>query len=266
MGMHVFRKGAIFIMYDIQKANMWKRISAYIFDAILTVIAAVGAAFVLSLLFGYGSQADKRDALRVQYETNYGVEFDITQTEYEGFSEEEKKNFDDAYLAFITDPQVNRLDILLINITLSITALGVLAAFVLFELIIPIRLGHGRTLGKKIFGIAVVRTDCVRMTSLQLLVRTILGKYTIETMLPIMLVLMFLFGFTPLVCITGIALILLLQLIFIFTTRMHTPIHDMISGTVTVDMASQMIFESTEDMIEYRKRIHADEVRQSEYR
>ena len=41
------------MIYDVQKAGIGKRISAYIFDLILLVIAATGVAFLLSVLFQY---------------------------------------------------------------------------------------------------------------------------------------------------------------------------------------------------------------------
>ena len=42
---------------DLQKASLWKRISAYIFDVILLVTVAVGVAFLLSTLFRYARGA-----------------------------------------------------------------------------------------------------------------------------------------------------------------------------------------------------------------
>ena len=53
---------------DLQKASLWKRISAYIFDVILLVTVAVGVAFLLSTLFKYDSYAQKRAELRQAYE------------------------------------------------------------------------------------------------------------------------------------------------------------------------------------------------------
>ena len=41
------------MVYDLQKAGLWKRIAAWMFDGILTGILAVGFGFVLSLVLGY---------------------------------------------------------------------------------------------------------------------------------------------------------------------------------------------------------------------
>lgn len=255
------------MIYDIQKASMWKRISAYIFDTILLSILAVGVAFILSVILGYDTHVAEREAMREKYETEYGVSFDITQEEMDEMSEEEKKQYDDAYNAFATDPEVNSKDVLIINLTLIITSFGILAAYLILELLIPLKLKNGQTLGKKIFGIAVMRVDGVRIMPTQLFIRTILGKYTLETMLPILLLALLIFNPSwALLSLVGVAMLVLIQLGLIVFTRLKTPIHDMISATVTVDMASQMIFDSAEELTEYKKKLHSDSVKNAEYR
>ena len=45
-------------MYDLQKANMWKRISAGLFDFILICILSVGIAALLSFVLKYDGYYD----------------------------------------------------------------------------------------------------------------------------------------------------------------------------------------------------------------
>ena len=165
-------------MGELQKPGMWKRISAYIFDAILLVTVAVGVAFLLSVLFRYDAHTAEREALRQSYEREYGVSFDIEAENYEKLTDAEREVLDGAYAAFATDPEVNRIDVLLINLTLLITTFSVLVPFLILEVWIPLAFGHGRTLGKKIFGIAIVRVDCVRISRFQLFVRAILSFWS----------------------------------------------------------------------------------------
>lgn len=254
------------MIYDIQKASMWKRISAFIFDTILLSIIAVGAAFILSVVLGYDAHVSEREVMRKKYEKEYGVSFDITQDEYEELSEDEQKYLDDAYYAFATDPEVNRKDILLTNLAMMITSFGFLTAYLILEFLIPLKLKNGQTLGKKIFGIAVMRVDGVRITPAQLFIRAVLGKYTLETMLPVLLFILFIFSSYNATFLLGIAIIALIQLGLTIFTRLKTPIHDIISGTVTVDMASQLIFDSVEELTEYKKKLHNDSVKNAEYR
>lgn len=250
------------MMYDIQKANMWKRISACIVDFIFLVIIAVGVASLLSMAFGYDKHEAVRDELRAAYEQSYGISFD----EYDTLSDEQKELYSIAYEAFLSDPEVNELDTLIINITVMIISLSFLAAYILFEICIPLLFGNGQTLGKKVFGIGVIREDCVKISLFQLIVRTVLGKFAVETMLPIFLVLMLLFNFMPLFCLIGLAAIFVIQVVMTLCTKLHTPIHDRISGCVAIDIGSQMIFDSREALLEFIKHQQAEAAERAEYR
>lgn len=243
---------------DLQRASMWKRISAYLFDAILLVTVAVGVAFLLSVLFRYDAHTAERELVRQDYERTHGVTFDIEAEEYAKLTEEERARIDTAYAAFAADPEVGRIDMLIINLTLIITTFSVLIPFLLLEVWIPILLGHGRTLGKKIFGIGVMRVDCVRISRFQLFVRAILGKYTLETMLPLFLILLFLLNVMPAAAVLGLVILTVLQLGMMLLSQHHAPIHDVISGTVAVDFASQMIFDTPEEALAYTKKMHAE--------
>ena len=61
----------------------------------------------------------------------------------------------------------------------------------------------------------------------------------------------------------GTLLILGLALVngclFLFTYA-HTPIHDLLAGTVTVDLPSQRIFDTREDMIAFKEKLAAEKV------
>ena len=251
---------------DLQKASLWKRISAYIFDAILLVTVAVGVAFLLSVIFRYDAHTQKRVELRRAYESEYGVSFDIAQEDYEKLSDDERKRIDDAYALFATDPEVRGVDSLIINLSLLIVVFGLLVPFIGLELLVPIAFGHGRTLGKKIFGVGVMQTDGVKISNFQLFARAILGKYTLETMLPIFLLLLLLLNVMPVAALFGLAVLAFVQVAVVMFSQQHGPIHDVISGTVAVDFASQMIFDTPEQALEYTKKLHAQAAERAEYR
>ena len=110
-----------------------------------------------------------------------------------------------------------------------------------------------------------MRCNGVKLSGPVLFVRAILGKYTIETMIPVALIAMILLGNLGVVGTVVLLAILLLQIVLFCVTKNHYVIHELLSDTVSVDMASQMIFESEAEMIEYKKRIHADEAARSPY-
>ena len=251
--------------YDIQKASITKRISAFLFDSILTGIVIVAVALLLSWLLGYdGYDADLKEAYDT-YEKQYGINFEITQEEYLALSEDERADYDDAYAALIADTDAMYNYNMVINLTLLMITGGVLLGIMMIEFVVPMLLGNGQTLGKKIFGIALVRQDGVKLNAMQLFTRTVLGKFTIETMLPVYMLILNFFNAIGRIGLIVIACIGLLQLILLVVTRNNQLLHDLLAGTVAVDMASQMIFKTTDDLIAYQKRVAAEKATRQPY-
>ena len=252
-------------MSDLQKASLWKRMSAYLFDIIILAIVSIGAASALSAAFGYDGYSEKMTQYYEQYEEQYGVDFDISAEDFEKLTEEEKNKYHEADDAMNNDGEVIKAYRMMFNLSILIVSLGLFIGFFILEFIIPAFLGNGQTLGKKIFGVAVMRTNSVKITTPILFIRAILGKYTIETMVPAFLLFMIFFGVLGFVGMLVIFAILLLNLILVFATRTSSTIHDLLSDSVVVDMASQRIFDSYDSMIEYKKKLHAEAVAKEDY-
>ena len=243
---------------DIQKASLWKRIAAWMFDFILTGILAVGVGVLLSAVLGYDGYSEQLSSLYARYETEYGVVFQIPQEEYNAMTEAARQNYDNAYRALVADSEVIYVYNMVMNLTLIITTLGILFGSLITEFVLPLVLGNGQTVGKKIFGICLMRVDCVRINTMQLFVRAVLGKYTIETMIPVYLALMIFFGtvgsFGTLLLL-GFAFV---QILVLGVTRNRSALHDLLAGTVAVDFSSQKIFADTEALIAYKKQAAAE--------
>ena len=223
---------------DLQKASLSKRIAAGILDAMLLCVLAVGFMSLLFNLLGYNDHSAALKQHYERYETQYGISFDISEAEYKELPEDQQKNFDAAYQALINDDDVLYTYNLLINLTLLITTFGILLA---------------------------MRTDGVQITPLQLFIRTVLGKFTVETMIPVYIIIMVLFNSIGIFG-TGVLLILLLaQAVSMIVTRTNSMLHDLIGGTVAVDIASQKIFRSTDDLIDYQKKIAAERATRQDY-
>ncbi len=253
------------MIFDLQKASALKRISAFILDAILICIVATGFAFAVSQITDYDGHCDRLGAYYSEYETEYGVKFRVTEEERAAFSDEENEKYKKAYEALIADKDAMREYSAVFNLTLTITSVGILLAFLSMEFIVPLALKNGQTVGKKVFGIGVMRTDGVRMNTVMLFVRTFLGKFTLETMIPVLIIIMIFFNGIGIIGLIVLGAELLLQMILFSVTRTRSLIHDLLAGTVVVDMASQMIFDSESEMIEYRKRVSAEKAARSPY-
>ena len=253
------------MIYDLQKATMWKRASAFLFDFIILLVAIVGMAVILSGVVGYDKHYQNTMAGYEKYEQQYGVDFSTTSDEYSAMSKEEQTLLDTAYMALWNDGEFVAAYEMLFNLSFIIITFGILLAYLILEFVVPILLGNGQTLGKKIFGIGVMRTDGVKVVPPLMFIRTILGKFTLETMIPVYIAIMYLFGLIGTLGVVIIGLILLVQLILMVTTKTNSPIHDVLAKTVTVDLASQMIFESEEELIAYKEKVHAEQVARQTY-
>ena len=177
----------------------------------------------------------------------------------------QRENYKAAYDALVADDAAMDAYNMVINLSLLSATFGILLAIVILELILPLILKNGQTVGKKCFALGVVRVDGVKVTPLQMFVRTILGKYTVETMLPVYLFLMAFWGTAGAWVIWAILGLLAVQLICVAVTKKRSAIHDLMAGTVVVDIASQKVFDSTEDLLAYVKRIHAEEAQRQDY-
>ncbi len=134
-------------------------------------------------------------------------------------------------------------------------AISAFLGFLLLEFLIPLLLGNGQTLGKKIFGIAVIKINGVKISTFQLFVRSLLVKYTLETMVPGLLAFMILYNVFGLGLVgTAIILGLLIsQVILYIKTETNSLIHDIVAVTVCVDIHSQMIFNTEDELIAYKE-------------
>lgn len=253
------------MIYDLQKASLGKRISAALFDFIILGTLVTALACVLSIAFGYDKYNETVQNAYDKYAEEYGISFELTQEEWNSLTEAELANYEAATKALQNDKEAMRAYNMLFNMMMMILSFSIFGGYLILEFFVPNWLGNGQTLGKKIFGIGVMRVDGVKVVPQLMFIRTILGKYTIETMIPVLLIIMIMFGAIGLLGTIIIGLILLMQIILMITTHTNSMIHDVLAKTVTVDIASQMIFDSEEAMIEYKTKKHAQEAANQTY-
>ena len=251
------------MVVDLQKADVWKRFAAWLLDAMLMCVAVVGVGFLLSALLGY-------DGHYQQYQTRldyYMEHYELRDVDLNApATEQEAKRLEEAALAMQKDQEIMRLGNLLPNLMLIIVTFSILVTMILLEVLVPIWLKNGQTIGKKMFAVGVVRVDSVKLSTFQLFARSILGKFTIETMIPVYVAVMALFGrmsLAGLILVGGLAVI---QVVCLIVTNANCAIHDLLAGTIVVDISSQQVFGSSEELIEYTKRIHAEQAAREEYK
>ncbi len=243
---------------------MWKRIAAALLDFFLLIIVASAVIILLMAVFNINGQSEGFQSRCDEFEQIYGTDFDMSGEDYAALDEAGKKTYDDAAAALSADEQANYYFSMIINLTLLSVTLGLFFGYLVTEFILPLVLKNGQTLGKKAFGIAVMREDGVRISAVQLFARTVLGKFTIETMVPVFILIMLYFDLMGIVGIAVLLGIAILQLVLLIVNKTRTPIHDLLAHTVAVDLQSQMIFDTPEELLEYKQARHAEAVERSE--
>ena len=251
--------------FELQRADFWKRISAFLFDIIIFGILLMGVATAMSAILDYDKYLDIVEQVEMEYVERYGINPDITDEEFAALTDEEKEPYLECDRKRQQDERLIIAYNILIDFAVAIISVSILVASVVLELVVPIFLKNGQTLGKKIFGLAVIHTNGVRLRGQAHFIRSIIGKCAMETMIPAYLILMVLFGNLGIVGAAVLGLILILQIAVIASTKTRSAIHDLISDTVVVDFQSQMIFENADELIAYKTRLHEEEVNKKEY-
>ena len=234
-------------MTDIQKAPLLKRFSAFLLDFILLVIFATGVAALMSVIIDFGKYNDKLDETKREC-IEAGIDMDhLDMKSYKSLTDEQKATYA-KYEGALEN---------WFNLILLIVSLSFFFAYFVMEFLLPLLVfKNGRTVGKKVFGIGVMHTTGVKISTFGLFARTILGKYTIETMGPIIILMVsFFMSVGPVPFLVLIALTVF-QIILFFASKTFSFIHDAISTTVAVDMATQLIFDSYDEKLDYIEQQH----------
>ena len=251
--------------FDIQRASLLKRFSAFLLDFIVITILSTLFIYLISLVTHFDYYNTQLTSSYSRYESEYGITFSISQEEYEGYSDEERGRYDEAYNTLIGDREAMDNYQRVMTLTLLSLSLGIFLAVFTSEFLIPLFLKNGVTVGKKIFGLSVMRKGGWKINSLSLFIRAILGKYTIEIMVPVLLILMILFNMIGIAGTIVIIGILVTNFLLVMTRYEHQAIHDILSDTVVVDWASQKIYDSEEDVIEAKKERAKEEAERADY-
>jgi len=248
------------VIYDIQQASILKRISAFILDIILLATVAVGIIFLAVKILDVDSHQQALQDKYDYYEETYNVKFDLTQEEIDALSEEERAHYDEVEEILQHDEELIKEYNLVINLTLISIVIGVLIAVLILEFIIPLIFKNGQTIGKKVFAIIVAKSNSVKISNIQLFVRTIFGKFLIELMIPIYIIVALFFGSAGRFWLFFLFGLALLQIILLAVTKNHTVIHDAISFCVVCDKQTQKLFASEDELIKYKEKVHSEEV------
>ena len=252
---------------DIQKATIWKRLAAWILDVILLAVLATGVMWGMSALLKYDTYLEQMESAQKQYIQQYDLTEEELNTPAEELSEEKRAIIAQLEMNLAEDPVVMNAWNMILTLSVLIITVSLLVATVILNFVLPLLFKHGRTVGKLAMGLGVIRQDGVKISTFQLFVRTLLGQFTLETMIPVYIVMMvFLFYvMNALIGIGALAALGLGQLICLIATKNNAALHDLMACTTVVDLSSQKVFNSSEELLEYTKRAHAAHAADQKY-
>ena len=261
------------MIYDLQKGSLLKRASAFLLDGILLVILATGFAFALSAIFQYNKVSQQYSDGMDYYAAKYQIDFDsvVSQEPYEALDEAQRANYDKAIEAMNNDADlVHALNTLVVMIV-AIVSLAVFLAYAVIEYMFPMIFKNGQTVGKKVFGLGVMRTNGVKIGPVALFIRTFFGKYIVETMIPVLIAMMLIFHAIGIMGSTGlmgplfVLGLFILEVVMVAVTKTNSMLHDKLADCVVVDLESQKIFDDEQSMVEYKANIAAQNAQKSVY-
>ena len=275
-------------MFEPKKIGIVKRASALLLDAILLIVLTTGFMYIISLICNFDREQeiylqasseweefteDYGEAIAGYFGCTFEKEGDVRVMRKDGeehsfievinqfanlngeidYDKPNAEKVAEAYNVYqtLTLTPIGKLyaqNNYLFSLLFMMVSLGILLAYLCLEFILPIIFKNGQTVGKKVFGIGVVRSNCVKINILSLFARTFVGKFAIETMFPILLIFLFFIGSIGWLALVLFAAIVILNVALFFATKNRTPIHDLLAYTVVVDVRLQEIFQSEEEL------------------
>ena len=216
----------------LQKAPFFKRLLALMLDWMFIVILIFTCVMPMALVLKVGEYSENFDRYYTKYEKQYGVKFDLTEEQFNAMTEEELKLYEEAYNALTSDEEANAAHDALFKRMLGSIELSILAAYLVMDVLFPLMLKNGQTLGKRVFGLAVLRSAGEPASMLTILSRTVIGKFTIQTAIPALVICSILMGSRDLFGILYVVVILAANVVLMI--KKNKTLHDILADTMVV--------------------------------
>lgn len=236
----------------------------------MLLIVVTGFAFLISFACGFDKYNEVCKQTEQKYKDLYDVDITLTRQEAEeeyGTTSEKYRNYLTAYDSALGDDEYRNARWMTdFNLPVVIVSLSLFLGYFVTEFWVPFFLKNGQTVGKKVFGIGVMYIQGVRLGAKGLFVRTMLGKYTVETMVPLLGYVMIVLGGAAgnhnlvFIGLIVIAAIILSEVITFIVNKNRCLLHDLMSATVVVDLHTQMLFDSMQQLIDYKAELNAEAV------
>lgn len=240
-------------MLDFHKAKPIKRLAAYVIDLILLVAITAGVWYAIYSATDYNACDKEFQSYIDQYAQKHGVDLNIPSNEIQNYPEEVQKKYNEALLDLNDDKQAMSVYAQKAKINLLAAMVGLFAAYVILEVMIPLIFKNGQTVGKKIMGLCVMHKYHVRVGFMQIIYRSILGKYFIETLIPVEMLILKNYGVLGTTASLIMAIIAMTQGFIVLMSQANCGIHDKLFNTVVADFKKQHIFDNWDERFDFEE-------------
>jgi len=216
-----------------------KRAFAGAIDVLLIAILTVFIAMPMSKLTGFESARADVGAVSARIKEESGISADLTPQEYQNLTDEQIQKYEAGWIEYFNEEEnIRTYNRMVVGSYLTVLG-SILVAVLILELAIPLFLGDGQTLGKKMMGLVVIRMSGEQVDTLGIIARALLGKYLVEIAVPVFTVLAIYNGNSSGRSSFMIVGLFLAQAACMGLTRERRLIHDFLSGTRVVAAESE---------------------------
>ena len=240
-------------MLDFYKAKPLKRLAAYIIDLILLLIITASVAAGMFAAMDYQVYEEQFDQACQVYGEQFGVDLTASRADQAELSEEVQDKYLEAWEALNADAQAMDSIKEMLRITLLSAVAGFFAGYLILEVMIPLIFKNGQTVGKKLLGLCVMHKYHVRVGTMQIIYRAILGKYFLETLIPVVLLILSNYGVLGTTASLLLSVIAMTQGFIVMMSQANCGIHDKLFKTVVTDFKQQHIFDTLNERIDYEE-------------
>ncbi len=232
-------------IYSSTKPTYFRRILAFFLDLVLFLVLFTGACILSSSIIGL---QDSQNQLNEKY-IEHNVYVLNENNEYEFCVDKDgSTTCKIAWENFNKDEVACELYDSIAVKTTYVAALGIFISELILEFFVPVLLKNGRTVGMFCIGLGLIDNRGIKVTTLQLFMRFLFGKFIVVSMLPLFLFMYHFFGLFP-----GYGLILSLLIIVINALmKLFTPNRigfvDAIGKTYMVENDQQIYVDTLEEL------------------
>lgn len=240
-------------MLEFHKAKFIKRLAAYAIDLILLLAITLGIAAAMFSEMDYNTYEEKFELCCEKYGQQFGVDLSASRADQAEMPEAEQEKYMAAWEALNADAEAMDAIKQKLRIELLSAIVGFFVGYVILEVMLPLIFKNGQTVGKKIMGLCVMHKYHVRVGFMQIIYRTILGKYFIETMIPVVMLILSDYGVLGMTASLVLAAIAMTQGFIVMMSQANCGIHDKLFHTVVADFKKQHIFDNWNDRFDFEE-------------